>query len=70
MNKLPPSAVAAADAQDNFGRLLNHLGDNSLARKLVGAYQINDANMRAVALKTVIQDTLTELREKLEQPEN
>lgn len=55
--------------QNNYDRLLNHIKQDSLAAQLVRAYCGPEAESPTEAMKAVLRERLTKLREKIDIPE-
>lgn len=59
----------AAQPQNNYERLLKHIGKDSLAAQLLQAYRAAEAGGSAEAMKTVLRERLAKVREKIDCPE-
>ncbi len=55
--------------QNNYDRLLKHIGKDSLAARLVQTYRAAGASGPAKAMNTVLRERLAKVREKIECPD-
>lgn len=65
-----PEEEQAEGPQTNFERLLTHLGEDSLAAKLIEAYAGADGAGRAAAIRAVADDRLTQIKRSHDEAAN